>query len=212
MRLPWPLRCGSFFFENDYLCNMISKYILDYLLAYQRVEVAGFGVFILVNTSAKMNEDNNLLPPAKKVSFEFDETTEDNGLAKFISQNSDCDTDSALKYIKQNTEEWLVKVKNHLPLRLDQIGTFTHFEDKLNFSGERIESAIPDFFGLEKINIEAKYHEKNKENNFWNRMILWLFLMIIPLVGLLIVGLWKKDFILDKIQHGIQQGTERIED
>ena len=43
-------------------------------------------------------------------------------------------------------------------------------------------------------------------------MILWLFLMIIPLVGLLIVGLWKKDFILDKIQHGIQQGTERIED
>ena len=105
-----------------------------------------------------------------------------------------------------------MKVKNHLPLRLDQIGTFTHFEDKLNFSGERIESATPDFFGLEKINIEAKYHEKNKEDNFWNRMILWLFLMIIPLVGLLIVGLWKKDFILDKIQHGIQQGTERIED
>jgi hypothetical protein len=96
----------------------------------------------------------------------------------------------------------------------------TREDEKTHFKGKRVESGRPDFYGLEEIrfsdisNGEKIVHTENREKDYqFNKSILWIFLFIVPVAGLLILAYTQKDLLFGKKSFenvSVQTKTHRI--
>jgi len=200
----------------------ISAYILDYLKQFGTVTVPKFGVFSLENSKAVINSENgSILPPSSKIAFHSDYQVLSDDLIGFISNKKAISKEAAENELQIQTDFWKKKLQAEQVLEIQNLGTVFIEDGQLHFKGNRLESDHPDFYGLEEIRFsdinEGESFESpvNKEKDYkFNKSTLWIFLFIIPVLGILYVGYTQQELLFGKKSFddvSVQTKTKRIE-
>ncbi|HCA09114.1 hypothetical protein [Chryseobacterium sp.] len=199
----------------------ISAYILEYLKQFGTVTVPGFGVFSLKNSKAIINSENgSILPPASEIVFAVDYEIQSDELAAFIAAQKQMSLEASKSDLKIQTDFWKKKLQADQVLDIQNLGFINIEEDHTHFKGKRIESGHPDFYGLEEIRIsDINNGEKinttvNREKDYrFKKTILWIFLLVIPVLGILYLALTQQELLFGKKSFdkvSVQTSTHRI--
>ncbi|MDM1556561.1 hypothetical protein PYS58_14425 [Chryseobacterium indologenes] len=199
----------------------ISAYILEYLKQYGTVTVPGFGVFSLKNSKAIINSENgSILPPASQIEFTIDYEVQAEDLTVFIAKEKQMSVEASRSDLKIQTDFWKKKLQAEQVLEIQNLGTIFIEEGHTHFKGKRVEAGRPDFFGLEEIrfsdinNGEKVNTSENREKDYkFKKTILWLFLLIIPVLGIIYFAFTQKELLFGKKSFNkvsVQTSTHRI--
>ena len=199
----------------------ISAYILEYLKQFGTATVPGFGVFSLKNSKAIINSENgSILPPASQIEFTIDYEVQAEDLTAFIAGQKQMSLDASRSDLKIQTDFWKKKLQAEQVLEIQNLGTVFIEEGHTHFKGKRIESGRPDFYGLEEIrfsdinNGEKVKPSVNREKDFkFRKTILWVFLLIIPVLGILYLAFTQQELLFGKKSFSkvsVQTSTHRI--
>jgi len=203
----------------------ISAYILEYLKQFGTAIVPGFGVFSLENSKAIINSENgSILPPASKIVYKPDYEVQSDDLAAFIGTHKQMPFEASKTDLQIQTDFWKKKLQAEQKLEIQGIGTIYTEEGETHFKGNRLQSDHPDFYGLEEIKISdinnntgkpSQVANSDKDYQF-NKSILWAFLIIIPILGILYVAYTQQELLFgkksfDKTNISVQTKTHRIE-
>ncbi|MBD8083628.1 HU domain-containing protein [Chryseobacterium caseinilyticum] len=200
----------------------ISAYILEYLKRHGSVTVAGFGVFYLENSKAKLDPENgSILPPSSQIAFKVDYLAESDDLISNIASQKGIAFEAAKNELQIQTDFWKKKLQADHTLEIQNIGRIDQGDNGLAFFGKRLASDHPDFYGLEEIRfsdisdgeklIEASTKEKDYK---FSKSILWIFLAAIPVAGLIYLGIAQKELLFGNQSFdslSAQTKTKRIE-
>ncbi|MDR3026684.1 hypothetical protein [Chryseobacterium sp.] len=199
----------------------ISAYILEYLKQFGTATVPGFGVFSLKNSKAIINSENgSILPPASQIEFTIDYEVQAEDLTAFIAGQKQMSLEASRSDLKIQTDFWKKKLQADQVLEIQNLGTVFIEEGHTHFKGKRIESGRPDFYGLEEIrfsdinNGEKVNPSVNREKDFkFRKTILWTFLLIIPVLGILYLAFTQQELLFGKKSFNkvsVQTSTHRI--
>ncbi|NML58554.1 hypothetical protein [Chryseobacterium cheonjiense] len=202
----------------------ISAYILEYLKQFGTVTVPDFGVFSLENSKAIINSENgSILPPASKIVYSPDYRIKSDELAAFIAGHKQMTTEASKTDLQIQTDFWKKKLQADQMLEIQGLGTIYIEEGETHFKGNRLQSDHPDFYGLEEIKISdihnnesPKTVSKNSGKDYrFNKSILWIFLIIIPVLGILYVAYTQQELLFGEKSFGntnpsVQTRTHRI--
>lgn len=199
----------------------ISAYILEYLKQFGTATVPGFGVFSLKNSKAIINSENgSILPPASQIEFTIDYEVQAEDLTAFIAEQKQMSLEASRSDLKIQTDFWKKKLQAEQILEIQNLGTVFIEEGHTHFKGKRIESGRPDFYGLEEIRLsDINNGEKvntsvNREKDFkFRKTILWIFLLIIPVLGILYLAFTQQELLFGKKSFNnvsVQTSTHRI--
>lgn len=200
----------------------ISAYILDYLKQFGTVTVPKFGVFSLENSKAVINAENgSILPPSTKIAFHSDYQVLSDELVQFISNQKAVSKEAAENELQIQTDYWKKKLQAEQVLEMQNLGTIFIEDGQLHFKGNRLESDDPDFYGLEEIHFsdinqsETSESPQNTEKDYkFNKSILWIFLFIVPVLGMLYLAYSQQELIFGNKSFdslSAQTKTKRIE-
>lgn len=203
----------------------ISAYILEYLKQFGIAAVPGFGVFSLENSKAIINSENgSILPPASKIAYRPDYEVQSDDLAAFIGEQKQMSLEASKKDLQIQVDFWKKKLQAGQTLEIQGIGTIFTEDGETHFKGNRLQSDQPDFYGLEEIKIAeinngvstANNPETSQKDYKFNKSILWAFLIIIPILGILYVAYTQQELLFgkksfDKTNISVQTKTHRIE-
>lgn len=200
----------------------ISAYILEYLKQFGTVTVPAFGVFSLESSKAIINSENgSILPPSRQIAFASDYELESGELISFISNQKQVSMESAQNELQIQTDFWKKKLQADQTLEIQNLGTIFIEDGETHFKGSRLESNHPDYYGLEEIkfsdisNAERSLSPENTDKDYkFNKSILWIFLFIIPVLGILYVAFTQQELLFGKKSFdtvSVQTKTRRIE-
>ena len=196
----------------------ITNYINEFLKERNSVVVSGFGEFFLKNSKAVVDEKTkSILPPAKEIGFNIDYEAKDQGLINFISQKSGLSQSETEADLKKLADYWKKQLsENHL-IDIEGLGTFYQSENAVTFKGARIEKTSPDFYGLEEIDLQnlktPLAHNTSVEDYKINKSILWIFLLILPVAGLIFLAFTQRERLFGKKSFddlSVKTSTHRI--
>ena len=168
------------------------------------------------NSGAKVvSENNNILPPAKKIGLIYNDKTVNNGFAEFVASKENIMYHEAMNLIRKTTESWLVESKQQGGFFVSDLGTFISNDEGIFFQGNRTDDASPDFFGLEEINLEelkkGNSIVEEQEKDSFGKTILWTFLIAVPVAGLVYLAVTQKDKLFGKESFAsVKTATHRI--
>lgn len=202
-----------------------SAYILEYLKQFGSVTVPGFGVFSLEKSKAVINSENgSILPPASTIVYRPDYEAQSDELATFIGSHKQMSLEASRTDLQIQTDFWKKRLQSEHQLEIQGLGTVYAEEGKTVFKGNRLQSDHPDFYGLEEIRLSdigskdmTAVAPSNGERDYrFNKSILWAFLIIIPVAGILAVAYFQQDLLFgkksfDKVPVSVQTSTHRIE-
>lgn len=160
----------------------ITDYIFEYLKSNEKVSVEGFGVFYLHRVEAKVDtEHKSILPPAKEIALDIDYQTADEGLLVFISEKNISNQAHIRQELQKLIQHWKNLLEDKKGFDIENFGTFRILEGKPQFIGHRINTDTPDFYGLEKIDVQKLKQGRQISSRPFSisRLILFLFLIII---------------------------------
>ncbi|WP_434980175.1 hypothetical protein [Daejeonia sp. YH14] len=197
----------------------LSSYISECLCKDQKAAIAGFGSFTLKNSGARiLAGDQKILPPAKEIFFAADDLTQDQGLISIIANREDITTGKASAFVQVKADTWKKKLNGNTEFSIPGIGRFVPEDGKMIFYGERLNIEAPDFFGLENIDLtrlgEAACSSKTTSSSgeyTFNKTILWIFLLIIPVAGLLVLAVTQREKLFGKESFTVKNATHRID-
>ncbi|WP_288244793.1 hypothetical protein [uncultured Chryseobacterium sp.] len=203
----------------------ISAYILEYLKQFGTVTVPDFGMFSLENSKAIINSENgSILPPASKIVFTPDYSVKSDELAAFIAGQKQMTLEASKTDLQIQTDFWKKKLQADQTLEIQGLGTIYIEEGEMHFKGNRLQSDHPDFYGLEEIKISDIHNNESQKavptnsgkDYRFNKSILWIFLIIIPVLGILYVAYTQQELLFgqksfDKATPSVQTRTHRIE-
>lgn len=200
----------------------ISAYILEYLKSHGSAVVPQFGTFSLEKSKAVINSENgSILPPASRIIFTANDQAESAELAKFLAEKKSVSKEAAENEILVQTDFWKKKLQAEKQLEIPEIGCFYSEANEIRFEGERLPSDHPDFYGLEEIRFSDINPKEKKETPVaersdyrFNKSILWIFLIIVPVLAMLYLAYTQQDLLLGKKSFdsvSVQTKTRRIE-
>lgn len=129
----------------------LANYISDLLYRYECVIVPNFGGFISNNKSAKIDSINQTLqPPYKQITFNSHLKNNDGLLANYIASVDKILYKCAINYIQLEIESWKEKLENE-DLILDEIGSFSLVDNRLQFEPQLKTNYLTSSFGLSTI-------------------------------------------------------------
>lgn len=167
------------------------------------VKVPNFGIFSLEKYPAKMDEEiSKIVPPREVVSFNKQGKGDEQVLAHFISKKMKIEEREVFIRMKEEVDKWNEFLKTNKKIKLGYLGDIELVEERYIFTQNMISN-----FGLEEIYLPLV--ELKNENGVLKRSILWLFLVVFPLVGLVFLGLRFKNFDFGSFSV---QNTPRIEE
>ncbi len=191
----------------------ISKALQDNKI----IAVPGFGEFSLQESGAAILNNNKLVPPGSVVIFKQNFQQEN---PKFISEiqehivQKDCySAENQLdKWAEDRIHYWKNMLLSGNLLKLEGLGIFTPSDGNWIFNGERHQKTSPAYFGLEEISLDAK---KEAYQDRITHYLLYTFLFIIPIVGLVAILVSQSERIFgNKNLNDFQviSATHRIQD
>lgn len=203
---------------NLHLMNTTGL-ILEFLKKHGSVAVPGFGVFYLKNSGAKIDaESNSILPPVKEIAFNIDYETKTGNFLDFVADEEKISATEAQFQLIKATNYWKKSLIENNEVQLGELGVLHQTETGTHFKGKTVLNADPDFYGLEEINISKLKKSVPSENNAqdyrFSKSILWIFLLIIPVLGILFLAFTKRELLFGKKSFEptpVQTSTRRIE-
>ncbi|UOE37972.1 HU domain-containing protein [Chryseobacterium oryzae] len=200
----------------------ISAYILEYLKQFGTVVVPQFGAFSLENSKAVINSENgSILPPSSQINFQQDYHIQDRNFTVFLSQQKQISEASAERELYLQVDFWKKRLQSEKTLDINGLGTLSLENDQFVFKGNRLQSDDPDFYGLEEIRFSEindqhpTVSEENSEKDYkLNKSILWIFLFIVPVLGILYFAYTQQELIFGKKSFddlSVKTKTQRIE-
>lgn len=187
----------------------LALYIYSFLKERESsVIVPDFGVFSIEKKPAVLDgKTSKMYPPSENISFERMESISDDKLKSFIVERSGLSTEKVLVEIKNAVENWKSKLRENKKLDLESLGEIQlTTEEAWSFVSKNQNSSIH-YFGLEEISLQEI--EGNRENATFNKAILWSFLIILPIVAFVYLGIVNKDYLLGKSSF---ENTHRIKE
>lgn len=203
----------------------ISAYILEYLKQFGTVTVPDFGVFSLEKSKAVINSENgSILPPASTIVYTPDYEAKSEDLAAFIAGQKQMTLEASKTDLQIQTDFWKKKLQAEQTLEVQGLGTVYIEDGTTHFKGYRLQSDHPDFYGLEEIRISDMHIQSpksavssNAEKDYqFNKSILWAFLIIIPVLGIIYVAYTQQELLFgkksfDNANISVQTKTHRIQ-
>lgn len=202
-----------------------SAYILEYLKQFGKVTVPGFGIFSLENSKAIINSENgSILPPASTIVYRPDYEVKSDDLASFIGGQKQMTLEASRTDLQIQTDFWKKKLQAEQTLELQGMGTIYIEDGETHFKGNRLQSDHPDFYGLEEIklsdinskDLKTAVSVKAEKSYRFSKSILWAFLIIIPVAGILYVAYTQQEILFgeksfNKADIPVQAKNHRIE-
>lgn len=150
----------------------LEEYIKELLYRYDCVIVPEFGAFIS-NTKSATIKDDNFTPPYNKVTFNSLIQNNDGLLANHIAQADRMPYETAVNFIRFETEAWIDKLLDDV-LTIEGIGEFYLVNDKIHFEADTTVNYLTSSFGLstfisKKVERHANAHTVLDANN--NRIV-----------------------------------------
>lgn len=177
-------------------------HIYNLLQEIGRVEVPGFGVFTLEKKSAQYNEEQStLLPPAQEIFFENQPSVFNPELSRYIVEKTSENLFEVQSKIKDEISSWKEILQNDGKLVLEDLGEFVLTNDVIQFKAQKDFTKTPNYFGLEAIPVEeiSIKPTNNEEHQYvFNRSLLWSFLFILPVGGMLFLAFSHQNEIFGK--------------
>ncbi|WP_294225922.1 hypothetical protein [Chryseobacterium sp. sg2396] len=203
----------------------ISAYILEYLKQFGTVIVPDFGVFSLEKSKAVINSENgSILPPASTIMYTADYGMKSDDLAAFIAGQKQMSLEASKTDLQIQTDFWKKKLQAEQTLEVQGLGIIYTEDGITHFKGNRLQSDHPDFYGLEEIRISDMHTDgskpaalSNTEKDYqFNKSILWAFLIIIPVLGIIYVAYTQQELLFGKKSFddtpiSVQTKTHRIQ-
>lgn len=170
-----------------------EHHIYQYLLKHHKAEVPDLGVFELTKESAKIDAANSIItPPKELVKFQYQPSTFDNKLAKYIAEETNSNLFIVQMDLKNEVAKWFQKLQTEGNLTLENLGQF-QLDDQNKII--KISDETDDVFGLEAINLQTlkkTFPKKNivSDNYTFNKNVIWTFLGIVILgsIALFVFG------------------------
>lgn len=164
----------------------IAQQILQVLNAQGQLELAGLGTLSLITKHAELDVQNDkILPPKKELIFNLDRGQKAEN--QFTSLSS--------QILKDLLEKGNYEIAG--------IGKWTNFAGKIDFVADS-QIAGNDFYGFEEIIVprvgadSPQLMPSLEEDYKFNKSILWTFLIIIPVAGILYVAFTQKEKLFGK--------------
>jgi hypothetical protein len=128
----------------------LEKHITEIFRKHDCVIIPDFGGFLLNNTPARLSPNTNeIIPPARLVSFNRNLIQNDGLLANYVAQTEKISYIEAVNLIKDKVEAWISNLLNSKELRLDNIGViYLSEENKWQFSRAIEANFLTSSFGL----------------------------------------------------------------
>lgn len=202
----------------------IKNYIFEIVSQQGKVAVSGFGEFRLEDRKAMVdNDQHKIIPPGKEITFLKNTNLHDISLAEYIAEKENIPVFSAELEVKKLTNAFSIDMKNDGFFDFGKLGKFKGNETDFQFEGNRIFAENADFYGLEEINLDdlktnknvSQALEKEESGNYkFNNSILWIFLLLVPILGILYLGITQSEKIFGKKSFGevaVKNSTHRIE-
>lgn len=200
----------------------LGQYLFGSLQEMGRVELPNFGVFSLQKKSAILNEeDATLLPPTYEIFFEKNDSILNSDFAKYISEKSGENLFIVQSELKDQIQSWKQELAENKKFLVEELGEFSEENGSLKLLNKSNFVHNSNFFGLEEISLkEIKENKvtadkKDSEDDYvFSKSILWAFLFIIPVGGILFLAIMYQDKIFGKksFDMTIKTSTHRIEE
>lgn len=200
----------------------LGQYLFSYLQEKGSVELPNFGVFSLQKKSAILNEkDATLLPPTYEVFFERNENIINSDFSKYIAEKTGENLFIIQSELKDQIESWKQELAHNKKFSAEELGEFSEENGSLKLASKSNFLHSSNFFGLEEINLKeikekkATAEKKDSEDDYvFSKSILWAFLFIIPVGGILFLALTHQDKIFGKksFDMSVKTSTHRIEE
>ncbi|MBS1573171.1 MAG: hypothetical protein JST62_12310 [Bacteroidetes bacterium] len=197
--------------------------IFTFLKLFGKVSIPGFGVFKTIDAGAFFDENTkSLLPPSQLIVFNKNLSESDNGLVQFLAKNNNISPENIENELKETVAHWNISLQNAHELDLESLGKFSIVNNDFIFVGNRLLRENSAFFGLEEIKLsdvqkpssyKTPKNSVTKQKSTLQEIVLWIFLTIIPIVGLLYFGITNQELIFGKKSFekiSIKNSTHRI--
>ena len=164
----------------------ITQQILQVLNTQEKLELAGLGSLSLVKKHAELDVQNDkILPPKKELVFNLDRGQK--------ARNAFNDLSSQI--LKDLLEKGIYEISG--------VGKWTNFAGKIDFVANP-QVAGDDFYGFEEIIVprvgagSPQLMQVAEEDYKYNKSILWAFLVLMPVAGILYFAATQKEKIFGK--------------
>ena len=194
----------------------LGLHIFNFLQEKGRVELPGFGIFILEKKSAQFDEvTSTLLPPTQEIIFQKNNLVFGADLSRYIAEKTGGNLFEVQTQIKEEVLLWNQNFEENKTLHIDELGDFSEKEGAIVLNSKN-----PNYFGLEEISLKEietsnlSVAEEDTENQYvFSQSVLWSFLFIIPLGVVLFLALNYQEQIFGKksFNVSVKTSTHRIE-
>lgn len=200
----------------------LGLHIFNYLQKNGSVELPGFGVFTMQKKSAQIDETSSvLLPPIQEIKFQKNQLVFNSDLSKYIAEKTGENLFVIQTQIKEEVLNWQEELQKNKSLSIDELGEFLIENQEINLISKNDFTKNPSYFGLEKIDLKEIENPKisnteveDTDNQYvYSKSVLWTFLFIIPVGGIIYLALNYKDKIFGKksFDMSVKTSTQRIE-
>lgn len=200
----------------------LGLHIFNYLQKNGSVELPGFGIFTMQKKSAQIDETSSvLLPPIQEIKFQKNQLVFNSDLSKYIAEKTGENLFVIQTQIKEEVLNWQEELQKNKSLSIDELGEFLIENQEINLISKNDFTKNPSYFGLEKIDLKEIENPKisnteveDTDNQYvFSKSLLWTFLFIIPVGGIIYLALNYKDKIFGKksFDMSVKTSTQRIE-
>lgn len=200
----------------------LGQYLFSYLQENGSAELPEFGIFSIQKKSAILNEtEAKFLPPTYEISFERKPDVFNPDLSKYISEKSGENLFIVQSNIKEQVQSWNQELQENKTLFIEELGNFSTENGLVTLNSKNHFAQNPSFFGLEEINLKEIKEQKevsekkdSEDDYVFNKSILWIFLLILPVGGILFLTINYQEKIFGKksFDMSVKTSTHRIEE
>ena len=189
--------------------EFLSNYIVELIKYHDCVIVPGFGAFV-VNYSSSELQNNTIIAPYKKVTFNSALSHNDGLLCKYISENENISFEEAFSKIRSVIGHVLDEIESGIDVQINGLGVVKPYRGIMVFEPSVSKDVNIQNFGLQEVTLSKlnlaileKHDSKQKVNPSiirWSAaaaVVILAFLFTIPVAdtGLTNFAGWKTDFI-----------------
>lgn len=164
-------------------------------------EIPGFGVFTLEKKPAQYNEEKSaFFPPAQEIIFEHRPGIFSPELSRFIVEKTSENLFEVQNNLRDEVASWKEKLEEEGKLVLEDLGEFFMVNQVVTFKAQKDFTKTPKYFGLETISLQEVFDEnvQPEYQYVFNRSLLWSFLFILPVGGILYLAFSRQDELFGK--------------
>jgi nucleoid DNA-binding protein len=177
----------------------ITLYIIDYLHQNKTVVLPRFGALSITNTSAQIQtEQASFAPPVYEINFVRDLHSESIDFSKYVAEKLQQPHAEIHEMLKQQINAWNDYLDKNQELYIANVGSFYYQNEALCYTPDESLDHSADYFGLEPLDFKSlEQQEFKEEKSKLATALVWIFLIILPTLGLLGGVYYFRDYIFN---------------